>query len=646
MTSPASRALHYFLIMLSCFCIAPVFANASPLQLPQRASGVDVANHVSYWKSPSRTTRFSDAKNAFDKGKFVPSNGQLNQGFTDSAYWYHLSFENTASVYRKLVLENAYPIIDQIDIHCDTESAKHFYRLGDHTHKHGRLLDVSRITVVLDMPPLNTATCFIKVVSSSNLTLQLKLYDTDEYIAIFHEKQWVLGTFYGLCLALWLLGVALFFFYGDLMFALFSLHVFGVAALSLLIDRSAFSFWAMLGLQDIMVMVMTITVVISNVQLSIRYLAIGDISPWLVRCSHWYCVYLCLLFCAFIAIGGSSSTEFLVISSALYPLLIMVMAWRGRFRRRVPAYLILGSWVCFSVILILQFLDIYGVLSCGEWYLDGDKYGWSLELLCTAFGLLYLIKHNLVQTPKKRKRSTKGPAATVGISSEDVLKRYNDEVRQAVDNIKKSLATVDNDALDEQQREQLAQAHVTAQRLRATGERYLTSEQIRTGTLPTTTTEVDTERLLRDCIRWQHSNARRKGLQLLGAISAGVPRTIKTDSTRVREALVNLLSVAIRHTDVGFVRLSLALSDDILDQQLVLAFVIEYTRNGAQQQVNDVQDELNINESQALLESLNGNMEFHNVSGHGSRFEIKIPVTLSEEADCFTVAEVLDFSAD
>ncbi|MBA4310231.1 MAG: hypothetical protein C0425_07830, partial [Chlorobiaceae bacterium] len=155
---------------------------------------------------------------------------------------------------------------------------------------------------------------------------------------------------------------------------------------------------------------------------------------------------------------------------------------------------------------------------------------------------------------------------------------------------------------------------------------------------------------IRDCIEEAldllSSRASEKGLDLLYFIDANTPQTIKSDITRLRQILINLISNAIKFTQHGEVFVSVD-SKEISEKEYEIKFQVKDTGIGIRKEKIDKLFKpfsqvdssttrmyggtgLGLVISRRLAELMNGAMWVESVFGEGSNFSFTIKVEKDE----------------
>ncbi|RMF45199.1 MAG: response regulator [Planctomycetota bacterium] len=148
--------------------------------------------------------------------------------------------------------------------------------------------------------------------------------------------------------------------------------------------------------------------------------------------------------------------------------------------------------------------------------------------------------------------------------------------------------------------------------------------------------------IIADVCSLMRPRALQKGLNLEVQYPTAIPKIIRTDPTRLRQILVNLLTNAIKFTKQGAVTLTVAARNSTAENA-ELELQVEDTGIGltAEQQHRIFQaftqaDEtmtrrfggtgLGLTISKGLTELLGGTIEVHSEAGKGSKFTVRIPI--------------------
>ncbi len=219
------------------------------------------------------------------------------------------------------------------------------------------------------------------------------------------------------------------------------------------------------------------------------------------------------------------------------------------------------------------------------------------------------------------------------------------ELRTPMNGVLGSLQLLPVNALPAPSRKLVETAQHSGELLMGILNDVLDLSQIEAGKLKIVQTVVLPQRLLDDTLALMQRPAQAKGLKLIGTVARAVPAAIEVDALRLRQVLMNLVSNAIKFTDVGEVQvhLNFALANG------EPALVIEVIDTGpgidpiAQAEIFKpfVQGDssttrrhggvgLGLAISQQLVQLMAGRLSVRSTPGKGSTFRMELPVRIAE----------------
>ncbi len=163
-------------------------------------------------------------------------------------------------------------------------------------------------------------------------------------------------------------------------------------------------------------------------------------------------------------------------------------------------------------------------------------------------------------------------------------------------------------------------------------------------------------RLLSDIISLMQVRAQEKKLELRLRIDGCIPRYVRTDATRVRQILINLVGNAIKFTDCGYVELAIRFCAD--REPPTIAFDVVDTGVGmtAKQQSRLFQpftqgdnsvtrayggSGLGLAICRRLVEMLHGKLTLRSESGQGTKFCVQLPIADPQDVTVATLEHQL-----
>jgi hypothetical protein len=207
------------------------------------------------------------------------------------------------------------------------------------------------------------------------------------------------------------------------------------------------------------------------------------------------------------------------------------------------------------------------------------------------------------------------------------------------------------------QREQLTVVHHSGQAMLALLNELLDLSKVESGKLTLERVEFDLHELLREQLALHQPLAGKKGLSLSLELADDVPRVVRADPLRIRQVLGNLVSNAVKFTEVGSVRVQVRVEDATTDT-LRLAFDVHDTGPGIATEVlprlfapfeqADASTTrryggtgLGLALSQQLALAMGGRLLVSSTVGEGSVFTLVLPVARPRESAIVRVRDQL-----
>jgi signal transduction histidine kinase/CheY-like chemotaxis protein len=160
------------------------------------------------------------------------------------------------------------------------------------------------------------------------------------------------------------------------------------------------------------------------------------------------------------------------------------------------------------------------------------------------------------------------------------LASVSHEIRTPLNGVLGLTGIVLDSELNASQRECLQTVQRSGESLLAVLNDVLDFSKIEAGRLELELLPIDLRRLLEEVLDLSASSAQAKGLELALLWEPGVPETVVTDPTRLRQILLNLVGNAVKFTNEGEVILQAELVTRREDGSVELAFTIRDTGTG------------------------------------------------------------------
>ncbi|KAA5542639.1 PAS domain-containing protein [Roseiconus nitratireducens] len=176
--------------------------------------------------------------------------------------------------------------------------------------------------------------------------------------------------------------------------------------------------------------------------------------------------------------------------------------------------------------------------------------------------------------------------------------------------------------------------------------------KIEAGKLDIDNESVNVAQVIEDVADLMHVRARQEGIPLIVEFQSEVPREVTADRVRVRQILVNLIGNALKFTDEGEVRVTIALernSDAESNGSGAADLVVRVADTGIGMSDEQLQDlfqpftqgshrakrkyggtGLGLSISKRLVDAMGGDIQVESRKGNGSVFTLRLPVTAEQ----------------
>ena len=177
-------------------------------------------------------------------------------------------------------------------------------------------------------------------------------------------------------------------------------------------------------------------------------------------------------------------------------------------------------------------------------------------------GLVWDITEDVAREAELELRRIEAEAATVAKSQ--FLAAMSHEIRTPMNGVLGMLDLILASPLPLQQRERARIAQVSARSLLDILNDILDFSKVEAGEVRIGAESVAVRGVIREVIDLMRAGAEQKGLALTYEVARTVPEWIVSDPVRLRQILTNLISNAVKFTDAGWVRVSVAYRTETL----------------------------------------------------------------------------------
>lgn len=207
-------------------CALASASSPVPLLVSEQFKGASLTYHLLLLEDKSHSLTFDEVKAGKYSGAFAPAgkNGS-NLSFTRSAWWVKFSITNTSLHETKIILRQAYPLIDYIDFweHTGDDWSKH--TTGDRLPFNQRNIAYHDFLFPLTLSPESEYTFYMRYESEGAMDIALSASSAIELIQNVSVEQFAYGVYYGGFLVLVIYNFFIFVVVRDKAFLYYLLYI-------------------------------------------------------------------------------------------------------------------------------------------------------------------------------------------------------------------------------------------------------------------------------------------------------------------------------------------------------------------------------------------------------------------------------------
>ena len=208
--------------MVLVFCL--LGTGHAAVLIPADLTELSLRPHVEVLEDRHRQWRLEDVESAAFEQRFrsVAGTGDLNFGFTSSAYWMRVQLASAAPSTLATLLEVAHPSLDRVELFSRRDGVPIQLRSGYMTRFAERPFAHRNHVFPLALAPGTTQTVYLRVVSRGSLTVPLNLWSPAALHTVDQQAYSLLAFYFGMIVALSVYNLLLYFSLRDPIYAVYA----------------------------------------------------------------------------------------------------------------------------------------------------------------------------------------------------------------------------------------------------------------------------------------------------------------------------------------------------------------------------------------------------------------------------------------
>lgn len=187
-------------------CLLTLAAQLATAELPQslrldideQFRSASLAPHLQLLEDPQHQLTLEDVRSGLHDAKFFrPGIAGANLSFSDSSWWVKFQLANTSQREAKIILRQAYPLIDHLELWENTSGYWQRHETGDRVVFSQRSIIYHDFLFPLSLEPRSEYTFYLRYRSQGAMDIALSVSSAEEIIQDVSLEQFAYGVYYG-----------------------------------------------------------------------------------------------------------------------------------------------------------------------------------------------------------------------------------------------------------------------------------------------------------------------------------------------------------------------------------------------------------------------------------------------------------------
>lgn len=221
-----------------CWCVFSIFilnspgiaasslALTTPVHIDEAFKEQLLTHHLQLLEDPSKQLSIDDIRQGKYPGEFTsPGRNGSNLSFTRSAWWVKISLINGSAHEHTIILRQAYPLIDYLDVWENSNIQWQHHQTGDRLPFAQRSIRYHDFLFPLTLIPHSETTVYLRYESEGAMDIALSASSAIELIQNVSTEQFAYGVYYGGFLVLVVYNFFIFIVVRDKAFLYYLLYI-------------------------------------------------------------------------------------------------------------------------------------------------------------------------------------------------------------------------------------------------------------------------------------------------------------------------------------------------------------------------------------------------------------------------------------
>lgn len=415
----------FFLICLFIFAYLP---SRAQLTIDQSGQRLLIGHMLERYTGPET----SDFSTVSSSSAFQPLNSEVpNLGTSPDAIWLRLPIKNNTKQDLDLLLEIAYPLLDEIELYSPNENGTYqSIRLGEHQNFSLRKYKVPNYIFDIHLHCQSEKVFFLRIKSVEQIILPIYLSSERKFMAQMNNDSLLSGIYIGIVFIMAIYNLFLFFSVRDKGYLYYVLYVVCAGITQMGIKGYSFQYlwpnWPYFATKG--PIIFGCLSGLSALLFAGSFLQLQKNAPRSKRIITIFIVLFALG--TILALINLTQPAFFVmqVTTGIGSLFVLYLSYRIMISGYSPAKYFVYGWTVLLLGSVVFLLKDYGILDYNNFTSNSVQIASVIEMALLSFGLAYSI--NIL---KQEKDESQKRELAISLENEQLIREQNTVLEQKVD---------------------------------------------------------------------------------------------------------------------------------------------------------------------------------------------------------------------